>query len=99
MMIRVASFLPFQTTSYLNGHNFIEQELSKIGIKYKKNDNAFVSVEDPTMLQSAADRLNHDIIRDRIEYWSLIISPTHLVHIDQTSKACFHFQRVGHALR
>ena len=75
MMIRVASFLPFQTTSYLNGHNFIEQELSKIGIKYKKNDNAFVSVEDPTMLQSAADRLNHDIIRDRIEYWSLIISP------------------------
>ena len=75
MLIRVASFLPFQTTSYLNGHNFIEQELSKIGIKYKKNDNAFVSVEDPTMLQSAADRLNHDIIRERIEYWSLIVSP------------------------
>jgi len=75
MLIRVASFLPFQTTSYLNGHNFIEQELSKIGIKYKRNDNAFVSVEDPVMLQSAADSLNHDIIRERIEYWTLIISP------------------------
>jgi hypothetical protein len=75
MLIRVASFLPFQTTCYLNGHNFIEQELSIIGVKYKKNDNAFVSVEDPSMLQAAADRLNHDIIRERIGYWSLIVSP------------------------
>ena len=75
MLIRVASFLPFQTTCYLNGHNFIEQELSKIGIKYKKNDNAFVSVEDPRMLQAAADRLSHDIIRERIKYWSLIVGP------------------------
>ena len=27
MVMRVASFFPFQTTYYLNGHNFIEQEL------------------------------------------------------------------------
>ena len=26
MVMRVASFLPFQTTYYLNGHSFIEQE-------------------------------------------------------------------------
>lgn len=75
MLIRVGSYLPFHVTCYLNGHNFIEQELSKAGVRYKKNDNAFVSVEDPTLLQAAADRLNHDIIRDRIEYWSFIVSP------------------------
>jgi hypothetical protein len=75
MLIRVGSYLPFQITCYLNGHSFIEQELSKAGIRYKKNDNAFVSVEDPTLLQAAADRLSHDIIRDRIEYWSLIVGP------------------------
>lgn len=75
MLIRVGSYLPFQITCYLNGHNFIEQELSKAGIRYKKNDNAFVSVEDPILLQAAADRLSHDIIRDRIEYWSLIVCP------------------------
>src|SRR5690349_19673389 len=28
MVMRVASFFPFQTTYYLNGHSFIEQELS-----------------------------------------------------------------------
>lgn len=75
MLIRVASFLPFQITCYLNGHNFIEQELSKVGVKYKKNDNAFVSVDDPSMLQEAADRLSEEIIRERIEYWSLIVGP------------------------
>jgi hypothetical protein len=29
MMMRVASFFPFQTTYYLNGHSFIEQELNR----------------------------------------------------------------------
>jgi len=75
MLIRVGSYLPFQVTCYLNGHNFIEQELANAGIRYKKNDNAFVSVDDPALLQAAADKLSHDIIRDRIEYWTLIVSP------------------------
>ena len=30
LVMRVASFFPFQTTYYLNGHSFIEQELSAI---------------------------------------------------------------------
>ena len=29
MVMRVASFLPFQATYYLNGHSFIEQELNR----------------------------------------------------------------------
>src|SRR4030042_1018636 len=36
MLIRVGSYLPFQTTSYLNGHNFIERELSRASVSYKK---------------------------------------------------------------
>src|SRR6185436_16512615 len=32
MMMRVASFFPFQTTYYLNGHSFIEQELKRAQI-------------------------------------------------------------------
>ena len=32
MVMRVASFLPFQTTYYLNGHSFIEQELNREGL-------------------------------------------------------------------
>ena len=41
MVMRVASFLPFQTTYYLNGHSFIEQELNRARIGFRKTDNAF----------------------------------------------------------
>jgi hypothetical protein len=75
MLIRVGSYLPFQTTSYLNGHNFIERELSRAGVPFKKNDNAFISVNDPSALQSAADRLNPETLKERIEYWTLIVAP------------------------
>jgi hypothetical protein len=30
MVMRVASFFPFQTTYYLNGHSFIERELTRL---------------------------------------------------------------------
>ena len=75
MAIRVSSFLPFQTTIYLNGHNFIEQELNTAGIAFRKNDNAFVAAEDPSALQEAADRLTPELIFQRLNYWTLIVGP------------------------
>ncbi len=44
MVMRVASFFPFQTTSYLNGHSFIENQLNQQGVSFRKHDNAFLSV-------------------------------------------------------
>jgi len=43
MVMRVASFFPFQTTYYLNGHSFIEQELNRARIGFRKTDNAFLA--------------------------------------------------------
>lgn len=73
--LRVGSFLPFQITYYINGHNFIEAELARQGVKFRKSDNAFLSVSDPSALQQAADRLTHDVIRKRLEYWTLVVGP------------------------
>jgi hypothetical protein len=75
MVMRIASFLPFQTTYYLNGHSFIEQELNRAQIGFRKNDNAFLAVDDVIALQAAADRLSPDIIRKRLDYWTLILGP------------------------
>ena len=75
MAMRVGSFFPFQTTYYLNGHSFIEQELKRTKIGFRKNDNAFLAVDSVTQLQAAADRLHPDIIRKRLEYWTLIVGP------------------------
>jgi len=38
----VATYLPFQTTDYLNGHNFMEIELRRQGVAFRKDDNAFL---------------------------------------------------------
>ena len=46
MVMRVATFFPFQTTYYLNGHNFIEQELNRAQVGFRKNDNAFLAIDD-----------------------------------------------------
>jgi len=75
MVMRVASFFPFQTTYYLNGHSFIEQELVRLGVDFRKNDNAFLGVSQPQALQAAADRLSSEIIRQRLGYWTLVLGP------------------------
>ncbi len=75
MVLLVASFFPFQTAYYLNGHSFIEQELKRAGVSFRKQDNAFLSVADATALQSAADRLSPEIIRRQLDYWTLILGP------------------------
>ena len=47
-----ASFFPFQATYYLNGHSFIERELGRAQIGFRKNDNAFLAVDDVAALQA-----------------------------------------------
>src|SRR5436309_4472695 len=75
IIIRVASFFPFQATYWLNGHSFMEQELNRKQIGFRKNDNAFLAVNDVTELQAAADRLSPSIIRKQLDYWTLILGP------------------------
>jgi len=58
ILVRVASYFPFHATYWLNGHSFIERELTKAGIGFRKDDNAFLAVDDVAALQSAADRLS-----------------------------------------
>ena len=71
----VGSFLPFPITYYLNGHPYIERELLRQKVTFRKDDNAFLAVSDAAALQSAADPLSADIIRNRLDYWTLIVGP------------------------
>lgn len=75
IVMRVASFFPFQATYWLNGHSFIEQELNRKQVGFRKHDNAFLAVDDVEALQAAADRLSPQIIRQRLDYWTLILGP------------------------
>jgi hypothetical protein len=71
----VGTYLPFQTTYYLNGHNFMEIQLRCQGVAFRKDDNAFLSTSDPKALQAAADKLSAPIIEKRLNYWSWLLCP------------------------
>jgi hypothetical protein len=52
-----------------------EQELNRARIGFRKTDNAFLAVADVAALQAAADKLSPEIIRRRLDYWTLILGP------------------------
>ena len=71
----VGTYLPFQTTYYLNGHYFIEIELRRQGVAFRKDVNAFLATADPKALQAAADKLSTATIEKRLNYWSWLLGP------------------------
>jgi hypothetical protein len=75
VVIRVASFFPFHAAYWLNGHSFMEQELKRNNVGFRKDDNAFLAVDDVAALQAAADRLSPQVIRKQLDYWTLILGP------------------------
>jgi hypothetical protein len=80
----VGSLLPFQTTYYLNGHHIIAGELQRRGVRFPKDDNAFLWTANLTALQAAADGLDPEVIRRRLDYWTLVLGPKFSKH-DRTA--------------
>ena len=75
IVMRIGTFLPFPATYWLNGHSFMEVELTQRGVTFRKCDNAFLSCSDPLLLQEVADRLTPGMIRKRLEYWTFLLGP------------------------
>jgi hypothetical protein len=78
MCIRVASYLPFKITVYLNGHSYIERYLKNTSGKksiYKKRDNAFLNIRDIDKLLEAKEHFTADLIKARVNHWLEVIAP------------------------
>jgi len=73
--IRVASFFPFHATYYLNGHSFLERELTRGKVGFRKDDHAILAVDHVAARQAAADRLSPAIIRQQLDYWTHLLGP------------------------
>jgi hypothetical protein len=75
MSVRVATFLPFTLAVFLNGHSFLAQELTRLGVGFRKDDNAFLAVDDLAALEAAAERLTPRLIERRCGYWVRQLAP------------------------
>jgi hypothetical protein len=75
IIVRIGTFIPFEASYYLNGHSYIEQQLRKQGVGFRKDDNAFVAVDDVKALQTAADSLSGALIQKRLNYWTFLLGP------------------------
>lgn len=89
MTMCVGSFLPFQTTYYINAHHFIAGQLQRQGVRFRKDDNAFLWVSDVEALQAAADRLSPEVIRKRLDYWTLVLGPK----FSKKDRSAIHLRR------
>jgi hypothetical protein len=75
MSLRVGTYLPFTVRCYLNGHSFLAQELTRAGVAFRKEENAFLAVADPVALQAAADRLTPQVLEQRCRFWTERLAP------------------------
>jgi hypothetical protein len=75
MSLRVATYLPFTITAYLNGHHFVSQRLREAGVAFYQQDNAILSVADPVALQAAAAALTPAVLQERCDYWAAKVAP------------------------
>jgi hypothetical protein len=71
----VGPYLPFLTTYYVHGHPYIENELKRAKVAYRKNDHAFLWVADPAALPAAADGLSAEVVRKRRDRWTFLLGP------------------------
>jgi hypothetical protein len=56
MHVRVQTWAPFTCQVYVNGHEFVAQQLRRKNSSFTQIDNAFTHLEDPALAQKMADR-------------------------------------------
>jgi len=57
MHIRIQTWLPFDVQVYINGRTYLQRQLDRAGIAYRKADNCFQWIEDMDRAQNMLDRL------------------------------------------
>ena len=63
--LKISSYLSFYSEFYFNGHNAVRLEADKRGLAYTKRDNAFMSVDDPVVLQEIANTITGSVQANR----------------------------------
>lgn len=67
--IKVCTYAPYAIKVYLNGHEWVKQQLRQEGIVFEELDNGLLSCEDPERLQAICDQLGPQQIQAFFNKW------------------------------
>jgi len=73
--LRVPTWAPFTLQFYCNLHNWLAAKLSKAGITFEQQDNAFVRIADFPAAQKIADAFDPNELHRRLETWGRRFCP------------------------
>jgi hypothetical protein len=57
--VRLQTWAPFTLQVYVNGHDWLAQQMVRLGLGFVQKDNAFTQLDDPGKAQRQADRFAH----------------------------------------
>ena len=67
--IKVCGYAPYPLKIYLNGHEWVKQQLQRAGIGFEALDNGFLACDDPAGLQLICDQLGPTHIQAFFDKW------------------------------
>jgi hypothetical protein len=71
--IKIATYFPYPTKLWLNGHEWAKRQADKEGLAYTALANGFATCADPARLQEICDRLGPEQINAFFSYWTTVI--------------------------
>jgi hypothetical protein len=73
--VRVQTWFPLPIQVYVNGHEWLARKLARHGVRYTKQENAFLAVEDYRRAQTFADRFASLDWVGRLDRWARAVNP------------------------
>jgi len=75
MYIRLQTFFPFTVQVYVNGHEWLAQQMLQDKRGFTQHDNAFTALDDPDQAQKIADRFPHLSWPNVLDRWARLVNP------------------------
>src|SRR5262245_10313697 len=94
--VRLQTWVPFTCQVYVNGHDYVAQQLARQRLGFVQRDNAFVQLDEPTKAQQYADRFARLKWPALLERYARLVNPllhdvlkgrTHYWVVDQAEYA------------
>lgn len=73
--VRIQTWFPFTIQVYVNGHDWLAQQLTHRGIGFEQRDNAFTKLDNPQAAQKLADRFERLNWQATLDRWARLVNP------------------------